>query len=155
MSSSKNLEFEKTSFLNKSNSAFIERMYLKFINKEADLPESWKGYFEGIGDELNIVAKEINGPSWGRFDELKVCTAYSYQGETISHLPYSLNNNEVAPQYTTLKGWKEDLTSMRNENELPETFIEYVAFIENFVKTPIRIVSVGPDRTQTIFRSSQ
>ncbi|MDB4828240.1 2-oxoglutarate dehydrogenase E1 component [Candidatus Pelagibacter sp.] len=64
MSSSKNLEYEKTSFLNKSNSAFIERMYLKFINKEADLPESWKDYFEGIGDELNIVAKEINGPSW-------------------------------------------------------------------------------------------
>ena len=65
MSASKNLEYEKTSFLNKSNSAFIERMYLKFINKEADLPESWKDYFEGIGDELNIVAKEINGPSWG------------------------------------------------------------------------------------------
>ncbi|MDB4613229.1 2-oxoglutarate dehydrogenase E1 component [Candidatus Pelagibacter sp.] len=65
MSSSKNLEYEKTSFLNKSNSAFIERMYLKFINKETDLPESWKNYFEGIGDELNIVAKEINGPSWG------------------------------------------------------------------------------------------
>ena len=65
MSSSKNLEYEKTSFLNKSNSAFIERMYLKFINKEADLPESWKDYFEGIGDELNIITKEINGPSWG------------------------------------------------------------------------------------------
>ncbi|MDC1052933.1 2-oxoglutarate dehydrogenase E1 component [Candidatus Pelagibacter sp.] len=65
MSSSKNLEYEKTSFLNKSNNAFIERMYLKFINKEADLPESWRDYFEGIGDELNIIAKEINGPSWG------------------------------------------------------------------------------------------
>ena len=65
MSSSKNLEFEKTSFLSKSNSAFIERMYLKFINKDADLPESWKDYFTGIGDELDIIAKEINGPSWG------------------------------------------------------------------------------------------
>ena len=65
MSSSKNLEFEKTSFLNKSNSAFIEQMYLKFINEDADLPESWKDYFEGIGDELNVIAKEINGPSWG------------------------------------------------------------------------------------------
>jgi 2-oxoglutarate dehydrogenase E1 component len=65
MSSSKNLEYEKTSFLNKSNSAFIERMYLKFINKEADLPESWRDYFEGIGDGLNIIVKEINGPSWG------------------------------------------------------------------------------------------
>jgi len=65
MSSSKNLEFEKTSFLNKSNSAFIEQMYLKFINDDTDLPESWKDYFEGIGDELNVIAKEINGPSWG------------------------------------------------------------------------------------------
>jgi len=66
MSSSKNLEFEKTSFLNKSNSAFIEQMYLKFINKDSNLPESWLNYFEGIGDELNIIAKEIKGPSWGR-----------------------------------------------------------------------------------------
>ena len=65
MSSSKNLEFEKTSFLSKSNSAFIEQMYLKFINKDSDLPESWANYFEGIGEELNVIAKEINGPSWG------------------------------------------------------------------------------------------
>ena len=65
MASSKNLEFEKTSFLSKSNSAFIEQMYLKFINKDKDLPESWKNYFESIGEELNIIAKEINGPSWG------------------------------------------------------------------------------------------
>ena len=65
MSASKNIEYEKTSFLNKSNSAFIEQMYLKFINKDLDLPDSWKDYFEGIGDELNIIAKEINGPSWG------------------------------------------------------------------------------------------
>jgi 2-oxoglutarate dehydrogenase E1 component len=64
MSASKNLEYEQTSFLNKSNSAFIEQMYLKFINKDDNLPDSWKNYFEGIGDELNIIAKEINGPSW-------------------------------------------------------------------------------------------
>ena len=65
MSASKNLEYEKTSFLNKSNSAFIERMYLKFVNKDVDLPDSWKDYFESIGDELNVIAKELNGPSWG------------------------------------------------------------------------------------------
>ena len=64
MSSSKNLEYKKTSFLNKSNSAFIEKMYLKFINKDSDLPESWKNYFLDIGDELDLIAKEINGPSW-------------------------------------------------------------------------------------------
>jgi len=65
MSSSKNLEFEKTSFLSKSNSAFIEQMYLKFINKDKDLPESWQNYFEGIDEDLSMIAKEINGPSWG------------------------------------------------------------------------------------------
>jgi len=64
MSSSKNLEFKKTSFLNKSNSAFIEQMYLNFINKDSALPESWKTYFEGIGEEIDIIVKEINGPSW-------------------------------------------------------------------------------------------
>lgn len=64
MSSSKNLEFEKTSFLSKSNSAFIEQMYVRFINKDKDLPESWQHYFEAMGEDLDIVAKEINGPSW-------------------------------------------------------------------------------------------
>jgi len=65
MSSSKNLDFEKTSFLDKSNSAFIEEMYLKFINKDADLPESWANYFEGIGEEIKCIAKEIMGSSGG------------------------------------------------------------------------------------------
>jgi len=66
MSSSKNLEYKKTSFLNKSNSAFIEQMYLKFINKDFDLPESWRNYFLDIGEEIDLVVKEINGPTWGR-----------------------------------------------------------------------------------------
>jgi len=64
MSSSKNLEYQKTSFLSKNNSAFIEQMYLKFINRDSDLPESWKKYFLEIGEEFEVVAKEINGPSW-------------------------------------------------------------------------------------------
>ena len=64
MSSSKNLDYQKTSFLSKSNSAFIEEMYLKFINKDTDLPESWKKYFLEIGEEADVIAKEINGPSW-------------------------------------------------------------------------------------------
>jgi len=64
MSSPKNIELQKTSFLNKSNNVFIEQMYLKFINKDSNLPESWKKYFEGIGEEVDIIVKEINGPSW-------------------------------------------------------------------------------------------
>ncbi len=64
MSSSKNLEFEKTDFLTKSNSAFIEQMYLQYVNKDSNLPESWKNYFDEIGDEVDIIIKELNGPSW-------------------------------------------------------------------------------------------
>ena len=64
MSASKNLEYKKTSFLSKSNSAFIEQMYLKFINKDSDLPESWKNYFLDIGEEIELVVKELKGPSW-------------------------------------------------------------------------------------------
>jgi len=64
MTSSKNLDYNKTSFLNKSNSTFIEQMYLKFINKESDLPESWKNYFLDVGEEIDLVIKEINGPTW-------------------------------------------------------------------------------------------
>ena len=65
MSSTKNLEYQKTSFLSKTNSSFIEEMYLKFINQDENIPESWKKYFEDIGEDLSIVAKELNGPSWG------------------------------------------------------------------------------------------
>ncbi len=69
MSSSKNLEYKKTSFLNKSNSAFIDQMYLKYINNDSDLSESWIEYFSGIEDEMEVVIKEINGPSWKPFSK--------------------------------------------------------------------------------------
>ncbi len=76
MSSSKNLEYKKTSFLNKSNSAFIEQMYVKYINNDPNLPESWKKYFIDIGDDINSIVKEVNGPSWSprknKIDESKI-----------------------------------------------------------------------------------
>ncbi len=69
MNSSKNLEYKKTSFLNKSNSAFIEQMYLKYINNDPDLSESWREYFSGMEDGMEEVIKEINGPSWKTFSK--------------------------------------------------------------------------------------
>ena len=66
MPSSKNIEFEQTSFLSKSNSAFIEDMYQKFIEKDPNLPESWKRYFETLGEDFDLIIKEIEGPSWKR-----------------------------------------------------------------------------------------
>ena len=64
MSSTKNLEFQKTAFLSKSNSTFIEEMYMKFVNNDPSLPNSWRKYFDEIGDELDVIVNEINGPSW-------------------------------------------------------------------------------------------
>ena len=64
MSSSKNFDYSKTAFLTKSNSTFIEDMYLKFVNNDPSLPNSWKEYFVDIGDELDVIVNEINGPSW-------------------------------------------------------------------------------------------
>ena len=64
MSSSKNLEYKKTAFLSKSNSAFIEEMYMKFVRNDPTLPDSWRRYFNEIGDEFDIIVNEINGPSW-------------------------------------------------------------------------------------------
>ena len=76
MPSSKNLEYKKTSFLNKSNSAFIEQMYVKYVNNDPNLPESWKKYFIDIGDDINSIVKEVNGPSWSprknKIDESKI-----------------------------------------------------------------------------------
>lgn len=90
MSSSKNLEFEKTAFLSKSNSAFIEEMYLKFVNNDPSLPNSWKIYFNQIGDEADIIVNEINGPSWSPSKKVSIKnlqnlnTGNENQGELIS-----------------------------------------------------------------------
>ena len=64
MSSSKNLEIAKGSFLSKSNSVFIEEMYLRFLEKDPSLPVSWKSYFVSLGEEIDTVVKEIEGPTW-------------------------------------------------------------------------------------------
>ena len=84
--------------------------------------------------------------------ELKVCTAYTYRGKEISHLPYNIEPQNVEPVYTTLHGWEEDLTEMTEVSQLPAAFMDYVKFIEDFIGVPIKIISVGPDRTQTIQR---
>jgi len=83
------------------------------------------------------------------FDTLKIATAYKYNGETIDYFPYDITE-ELTPIYSELKGWKTDTTKYRNASELPLEFIEYIRFIEDQIKIPVTIVSVGPDREQII-----
>ena len=94
----------------------------------------------------------MKGDVLSGFDTLKVCTSYNYKGKKVDHLPYNIEPENVSVNYTEFKGWDEDLTKMTSENQLPQNLLDYVAFIEKETEVPIKIVSVGPDRKQTILR---
>ncbi|QLG44118.1 adenylosuccinate synthase [Costertonia aggregata] len=101
----------------------------------------------GVTELMMMKADVLSG-----FKKIKVCTAYNYKGEKITHLPYNIEAENVTPIYTELKGWEKDLTKMDKPEELPDTLHDYIGFLEKELEVPIKIVSVGPDRTQTIHR---
>lgn len=84
------------------------------------------------------------------FENIEICTHYNYNGQVIDYLPYNIDPNYLKPITTTVKGWNKDLTEIISKEMLPKELIDYVRFIEKAVNTPISIVSVGPDRKQTI-----
>lgn len=86
------------------------------------------------------------------FDEIKACVAYEINGEKVTDFPFSIESDSIKPIYVTLQGWKTDMTKMKSESEFPQQFKDYIAFLEKELETPITIVSVGPDREQTIER---
>ncbi|UZO80457.1 adenylosuccinate synthase [Aquimarina sp. ERC-38] len=94
----------------------------------------------------------MKGDVLSGFETLKICTAYTYQGKEISHLPYNIEPENVEPVYSEMKGWSQDLTKMNDSEQLPEELEAYIKFLEKELETPITVVSVGPDRTQTIHR---
>ncbi len=94
----------------------------------------------------------MKGDVLSGFKKLKVCTAYTYQGKTITHFPYNIDPELVTPVYTELPGWKEDLTGMTQADQLPKELLGYIDYLEAELSVPIKIVSVGPDRKQTILR---
>ena len=85
------------------------------------------------------------------FPTIKACVAYKQNGEEIDYFPYSIDNG-IEPVYTELPGWQQDMTKMTSEDEFPEAFRNYVKFLEEQLETPITIISIGPDRAQTIVR---
>ncbi|MGA9238616.1 adenylosuccinate synthase [Robiginitalea sp.] len=101
----------------------------------------------GVTQLMMMKADVLSG-----FETLKVCTAYHYQGKPIEHLPYSTDAPLLTPVYKEMPGWKEDLTGMTEASELPEALMSYIHFLEEELEVPVRIVSVGPDRKQTILR---
>ena len=87
------------------------------------------------------------------FDELNICTHYELNGNKTSHIPFDVVNSELKPVYITMKGWQTDLTQCKSMDELPPEFMAYINFIEQEVKVPITVISLGPDREQTIIRN--
>ena len=94
----------------------------------------------------------MKGDVLSGLDKIKVCTAYKIENKKVHYLPYNVDSHKIKPIYKELPGWNEDLTSLTNKKEFPRNFKNYISYLEKELETPIKIVSVGPDRKQTIFR---
>jgi len=98
--------------------------------------------------QLNMMKADV----LSIFDEIKVCTHYIYHGEKLDYLPYDLDPENLEPAYESVPGWKKDLTRLDSEADFPQELSDYIDYLENKLHTPITIVSLGPDRKQTILR---
>ena len=88
------------------------------------------------------------------FDTIKACVAYKQNGNEIDYFPYNIEDN-IEPVYKELPGWKQDMTKLTSEDQFPKAFKDYVDFLEKELETPIAIISIGPDRDQTIVRNGK
>lgn len=85
------------------------------------------------------------------FPTIKACVAYKIDGKEVTEFPFEIEDN-LEPVYVEMEGWKTDMTKMQKEEEFPKAFNDYIAFLEKELGIPIKIVSLGPDRDQTIIR---
>jgi adenylosuccinate synthase len=94
----------------------------------------------------------MKGDVLSGFDKIKVCTAYQTKEGVQDYLPYDISSDDIQPLYEELNGWEEDLTQLNEVTQFPKNFLDYIDYLEKALETPIKIVSVGPDRAQTIYR---
>ena len=94
----------------------------------------------------------MKGDVLSGIETIKVCNQYKTKQGIYDYFPFDINDESVSPQYIELPGWEEDLTKINSVDKLPKNFIDYIHFLERELMTPIKIVSVGPDRKQTILR---
>lgn len=100
----------------------------------------------GVTDLIMMKSDVLDG-----FDTINACVAYEIDGKRVDEFPFSLDDADLKPVYTTLPGWKTDMTHFKTEDEFPKNFKDYISFLEGELGVPITIVSIGPDREQTIF----
>ena len=100
----------------------------------------------GVTELIMMKSDVLDG-----FDTIKACVAYKLPDGTVTtDFPYEIDN--VEPVYKEFKGWKTDMTQFTSEDQFPQEFKDYIAFVEEFLETKIGIISIGPDRAQTIVR---
>ncbi len=98
--------------------------------------------------ELMMMKADVLSP----FDTIRVCTHYRINGELTNRLPYDICTAEIEPVYVDLPGWNDDLTGITSPDAMPAALLDYIHFIEKETGVPVSVVSVGPDRTQTLLR---
>ena len=98
--------------------------------------------------ELNMMKADV----LSGFDSIEVCTGYKINDVETDRFPYDLNSGDINPVYKTFKGWTDDISKINKEESLPIELHEYISFIEEFIEVPIKLISVGPDRSETIHR---
>lgn len=84
------------------------------------------------------------------FEKINVCTHYKHNGETIDYMPYEIITNQAEPVLEEIEGWNQDITGIRSKDEIPASLKNYIAYLEKALEVPIKYLSVGPDRVQTI-----
>jgi adenylosuccinate synthase len=94
----------------------------------------------------------MKGDVLSGIDTIKICNQYKTEEGLIDHFPFDINNESISPEYIEIPGWKEELTEINTIEKLPKNFTDYIHFLERELDTPIKIISVGPDRKQTILR---
>ena len=100
----------------------------------------------GVTQLMMMKADVLSG-----FKTIKICTSYLYKGNEIEHFPYDINSENIEPIYKSFNGWEDDLTQKEDFDDLPKSLKDFISYIEKELNIPMSIVSVGPDRKQTIF----
>ena len=113
-----------------------------------DLPAlKYSIMINGVTDLILTKPDVLSG-----FETINVCTHYTIDNKVIDYMPFDIVHEEVKPVYIEIKGWQKNLSDINTENDLPEALKDYISFLEKELNVPISMVSVGPDRKQTIVR---
>lgn len=99
--------------------------------------------------KLFMMKTDVLGP----FDELSICTAYKVNGKESTEVPYDMTLLDIEPVLTSMKGWNINIEGLKSIKDAPAELLDYIGFIEKETAVPVEIVSIGPDRKQTLFRS--